>query len=174
MNGGRLHRPARRAQIALGFALIGAILLTACGKAPAKRMDEAMIRRFVQVGQFAAERRDADALCAQLADDAEIRLIEVRFSSSELHDYDKPRWCDFIRRAYAALPAGVAIRTATELTSLEIAADGQSAELRMNVTETIQVGGQELHATSRQRASIALIDGKPRYTRVSARVSGKR
>jgi hypothetical protein len=167
------HRANLRATALLPVALM-AVLLTACTKSAPARLDEPTIRRFVQAGAQAAARHDADALCAQLSDDAEVRLVQIRFSSSDVERYNKPQWCDFARRTYAAVPQGVSIQTSVALTSIEITDGGKSAEITMDVHDSVRVGGHELRQTSQQDATVSLIEGQPRYTRLTARLAARR
>jgi hypothetical protein len=151
-----------------------AVFFAACTKSAPTRLDEPTIRRFVQTGAQAAVRHDADALCAQLSEDAEVRLVQIRFSSSDVERYNKPQWCDFVRRTYAAVPQGVSIQTSVALTSIEIVDDGKSADITMDVHDSVSVGGHELRQTSQQDATVSLIEGRPRYTRLTARLAARR
>jgi hypothetical protein len=151
--------------------LLGALSLASCSRAPTKLTD-ASIRTFVNAGLKAHGQRDASAVCAQLADTAEITVTEVRFSGSDVQRFDKPRYCDFLRKAYDALRQAQ-MDTQLNVESLTIAADGQSAELTARVDEQLSLGGQVLARTSSQQTStIGWIDGAPRYTRISARMTG--
>lgn len=62
--------------------------------------------------------------------------------------------------------------TSLNVESIEIAPDGKSAELKVKVTESMSVMGQTVTQRSDQSATLELIDGKPKYTRVTARMSG--
>jgi ketosteroid isomerase-like protein len=136
------------------------------------RLDDATIAAFVQSGVRASEQRDAQALCAQLTEDAQVKLIEVRLSGSHTQSFAKPEWCDYLRKGYADIPPGAQISTALNLQSVELAADGQSAEVSMVVTEQVHIAGQSLQMQSSQSGRITLVGGQARYTALSARVVG--
>jgi hypothetical protein len=136
------------------------------------RLDDSSIRSFVQTGVHASEQRDAQTLCAQLAEDAQVKLIEVRLSGSNTQSFTKPEWCDFLRKGYADIPSGAQISTELDLQSVELAADGQSAEVSMVVTEQVHLAGQSLQMQSSQSGRVALVGGQARYTALSARVVG--
>jgi hypothetical protein len=142
--------------------------LTACSPRTPTKLEDPAIRAFVDAGLKATGRRDADALCAQLADNAEVSLVEIRFSGSNVQQFDKPQWCEHLRKSYAALPRGVAVNTMLNVESMTIAADGQSAE----VVEEMAIAGQSLRMSSQQTAVLGLVGGQPRYTRLSARITG--
>jgi len=113
--------------------------LTGCSKPAPTRLDEAMIRQFVDMGARAVERRDVEAVCGQLAETAEVNITEVRFSSSDTKSYGKAQWCEILRQTYAQIPPGIPYEVAIEITSLELAADGRTAKLRMDVAEAMSV-----------------------------------
>lgn len=136
------------------------------------KLDESTVTAFVQSGVRASEQRDAQALCAQLTEDAQVKLIEVRLSGPHTQSFAKPEWCDYLRKGYADIPPGAQISTALDLQSVELAADGQSAEVSMVVTEQVHVAGQSLQMQSSQSGRITLAGGQPRYTALSARVVG--
>jgi hypothetical protein len=70
------------------------------------------------------------------------------------------------------VPRGVAVNTMLNVESMTIAADGQSAELRAEVVEEMAIAGQSLRMSSQQTAVLGLVGGQPRYTRLSARITG--
>lgn len=135
------------------------------------KLDRAAIEALMQTSAQAIAQRNADVLCAQYDEHAEIKLVEVRFSGSDIKNYAKPQMCDLIRQGYAAMPAGVETNASVNLQSMDIAPDGQSAELSFDVVEELSIGGHPTRTTSQQTATVALIAGQLRYTRVSARMA---
>jgi hypothetical protein len=131
--------------------------LTACSPRTPTRLEDPAIRAFVDAGLKATGRRDAGALCAQLADNAEVSLVEIRFSGSNVQQFNKPQWCEHLHKSYAALPRGVAVNTMLNVESMTIAADGQSAELRAEVVEEMAIAGQSLRMSSQQTAVLGLV-----------------
>lgn len=163
---------------ALAFAGVAALAYAMWTGAPQgsgkslSRLDESTVKAFVQSGVRASEQRDARALCAQVTEDAQVKLIEVRLSGSHTQSFAKPDWCDYLRKGYADIPPSAQISTELNIQSVEIAADGQSAEVSMVVIEQVQIAGQSLQMQSSQNGRIALVGGQPRYTALSARVVG--
>jgi hypothetical protein len=162
---------SRNLAIAVICVLVG-LSLSACSSRTPTRLEDPAIRAFVDAGLKATGRRDADALCAQLADNAEVSLVEIRFSGSNVQQFNKPQWCEHLRKSYVALPRGVAVNTMLNVESMTIAADGQSAELQAEVVEEMSIAGQSLRMSSQQTAVLGLVGGQPRYTRLSARITG--
>lgn len=136
------------------------------------RLDESTVKAFVQSGVHASEQRDAQALCAQLTEDAQVKLVEVRLSGSHTQSFAKHDWCDYLRKGYADIPPSAQISTELNMQSVEIAADGQSADVSMVVIEQVHIAGQSLQMQSSQSGRITLAGGQPRYTALSARVVG--
>jgi hypothetical protein len=52
-----------------------------------------------------------------------------------------------------------------------IAADGQSAELGIEVVEEVGIGGRSMRMVSQQSGTVVLQAGQPRYSKLSARVN---
>lgn len=153
--------------LALAWALAG------CGQRSAAKLDAPMIEAMSRAGAQAAAARDAQALCAQVTDAAEIKIVLVRFSGSDVQTLDKPRYCQMVEAAYADLPEEVNIRTAVDLQSIDIAADGQSAEVVAQVSEEYDLGGRAMRQSSRQSSTVVLVGGQPRYSRISARLAAQ-
>ncbi len=131
-----------------------------------------MIRAFVDTGARASAQRDAAALCGQLSDEAHVQLVEVRFSGSDIKSFDKTQWCELVKQGYAALPTDADISTNVKLQSIDIAADGKSADVRMEVVEEVGIGGQSLRVSTQQNGTVALLAGQIKYTKLSARTAG--
>lgn len=148
------------------------LALAACSPRVPTKLDEPAIRSLVDAGVRASAQRDASALCAQLTDDAQIRLIEVRFSGSDVKTFEKSQWCEYLRQGYAALPQGLAINTSVNLRSIDIAADGKSAELSMEVVEEISSGARSVRMSTQQSGTVILLAGQPRYAKLTARITG--
>ena len=125
-------------------ALALACALAGCGKRSAAKLDAPMIEALARAGAQAAAARDAQTLCAQVAESAEIKMVMVRFSGSEVLTLDKPQYCKLGEAVYASLPAGLNIRSAVDVQSLDIAADGQSAEVTAQVSEDYELGPANL------------------------------
>ena len=164
---------AARARPRLGFviALALACALAGCGKRSAAKLDAPMIEAMARAGAQAAAARDVQAPCAQLTEAAEIRMVMVRFSGSEVLTLDKPQYCQMSEAVYASLPAGLSIRSAVEVQSIDVAADGQSAEVTAQVSEEYELDGHTMRQSSQQSGTVVLVGGQPRYSRISARVA---
>jgi hypothetical protein len=155
-----------------GGYLLALLALVACSPRVPSKLDEPMIRSLASAGARAAAQRDATALCSQLTDDAKIRLVEVRFTGSDIKRFDKPQWCEYLKLGYAAMPANVEVSTSVNVRSIAIAADGKSAGMEADVIEEINLGGRGLRMTSQQSATVVLVAGQAKYSEVSARLTG--
>ncbi|RST48399.1 hypothetical protein [Variovorax sp. MHTC-1] len=155
-----------------GGYLLTMLALVACSPRVPSKLDEPMIQSLTSAGARAAAQRDADALCSQLTDDAKIRLVEVRFTGSDIKRFDKAQWCEYLKLGYAAMPANVEVSTSVNLRSITIAADGKSAGVEADVIEEMNLGGRGLRMTSQQSATVVLVAGQAKYSEVSARMTG--
>ena len=157
--------------LALVIVLALAAALSACDRTP-KRLDRPMIDALTRASAQAAAAGDADAVCALYTEDAQVRVVEVRFSGSEVQQFAKPQFCAYLRSVYAALSsAPMDIRTSYEVQSVQLAADGQSAEVVAVVTDTLSLAGQAMQQSSEQSATVVLLPGgQARYARVAVRM----
>lgn len=164
----------RRSAGALLLALTVLATLGACSRLKTK-IDEDDVRRFIDAGLQASVERNVDALCAQIAEEAQVKLVEFRFSGSKFHTFSKTQWCDQLRASYAAIPPGITIRSSVNIRSIAIAPDRKSADISMDVTEEVGVGSRgTIRVTSQQHGQLVLQAGQLRYTELSARVTGAR
>lgn len=157
-----------------GMCFVIAALTAACSPELTK-LDEKAVHQFLNEAMSAVAKMDADAVCAKFAEHAEFRMVQIRFSGSEIQTLSKAEYCEQLRPAYQQLKgSGMAQSTSLNVESIEIAPDGKSAELKVKVTESMSVMGQTVTQQSDQSATLELVDGKPKYTRVTARTSSDR
>lgn len=161
----------RRFALAMLVAL-AAQAFTACGPRPLTRLDESAVRTHLDESLQASARRDAQALCALVAEEASVTLVFVRFSSSDRVQWSKAQYCDYLRHGYEEIPRDMALATQAQVDAIEIEPGGRSATVRANVRESAEVGGQRIEFNSRQTLTIGLIDGKARFTQIVARMAG--
>ncbi len=157
--------------LAIGAVAWGAWFGLRGGTARAAGLDKPLVEAFVMAGAQAASERNVAGMCNQFAEDATIRLVTLRFSGSAVANYDKPQWCDYLQKSYAALPAGLSIESRVNFLSLEVSDDRQQADVSLEVVETVRMGGRGASASSTQQATIQLVNGQPRYTAASARIT---
>lgn len=155
-----------------GGYLLAMLALVACSPRVPSKLDEPMIQSLTSAGARAAAQRDATALCGQLTEDAKIRLVEVRFSGSDIKRFDKAQWCEYLKKSYAVLPADIEVGTSVNLRSIDIAADGKSASLELDVMEEINMRGRALRMTTQQSATVVLVAGQAKYAELTARITG--
>lgn len=155
-----------------GMCLVVAALAVGCSPKPIK-LDERAVHQFLDEATSAVAKMDAEAVCAKFAEHAEFRMVQIRLSGSDIQTLNKAEYCEQLRQAYQQLKgSGMAQSTSLNVESIEIAPDGKSAELKVKVTESMSVMGQTVTQRSDQSATLELVDGKPKYTRVTARMSG--
>lgn len=166
-------RPMLAGAVTLPLALALACALAACGKRSASKLDAPMIDVMIRAGVKAAAARDTQAVCAQINDDAEIKLVYMRFSGSEVRSLSKSQYCQLTEEGFAALPAGAKVSYSADVQSIDVAADGQSAEVSLRTSEEVEVGGQSLRMTTQQSSTVVLMGGQPRFSRTIARVTAQ-
>lgn len=159
--------------VALASVMALACALTGCGKRSASKLDSPMIEEMVRVGMRATAARDAQAMCALFNDAAEIKLVYVRFSGSEVRSLSKAQYCRLTEEGFAAMPAGAKVRYSADVQSIDIAADGQSAELSLQTSEEAELGGQSLRVTTQQSSTVVLVGGQPRFSRTIVRATAQ-
>lgn len=157
-------RPAGR----IATALLVATLAAGCK--PTK-LNEEMVQDMVHTGLQATANRNATALCDQIAEDAEIRLVLFKFSGSDIRSFSKGEWCDYLRESFVkANETNMQVNINLNIQSLVIAPDGKSADVQTDVLEEVGVGGRTLvRMRSKQIFTVELRKGKPLYTKLSAR-----
>lgn len=165
------QRAATRGRASMPLFAALAVALSACGQRAPAKLDRPTIEALARASAQAAASRDADALCALYTDDAEVRLVQVRFSGSEVQTLAKPQFCEVVRAGYAALPPQASVSTSVDLQSVDIAADGRSADVTVEVTEELALGGRSMRQSRQQTATVVLAaGGQARFSRVSARI----
>lgn len=146
--------------------------IAACGKKPPVGLTEESLRKFYDASLAAVGRRDAKGSCAQYADNAEIKLIKFTQSGSEKTMQSKAEFCKELEASYAQLEAAkLASSIKVDITNIAITADGNSADVQVTVTESIQIMGQSINAKSEQTDHIELTGGKPLITHTTGRIT---
>ncbi|MBB3195506.1 hypothetical protein [Roseateles terrae] len=152
----------------IATTLLFAALATGCK--PAK-LNEEMVQDMIHTGLQASANRNATALCDQIADDADIRLVLFKFSGSDIRSFSKGEWCDYLRESFAkANETGMQVNINLHIQSLVLSPDGKSADVQTDVVEEVGLGGRTLaRMRSKQIFTVELRKGKPLYTKLSAR-----
>lgn len=121
----------------------------------------------------AAAKQDTKAICALYADDAEIRLTTFTRTGSDKKTYGKEEYCALMEFGYAQMKAaGMSSTMKADITDMEIAADGKSADVHSTVTESLRIQGQSINVRTEQSDRVELMGGKPLITKTVAIVKG--
>lgn len=169
MNASSFSRRRALGSLAVLCAVVASVTLTACKP---RKLNEDMLREMTDAGLRATVNRNADALCAQIAEDAEIRIVVFKFSGSDIRTFGKAQWCDYLRESFAKNAPGLTVSVNANIESITIAPGGKTGEMVATMTEEVGYGGRTLvKVTSKQSATVALRDGRALYVKLSARYS---
>jgi len=124
-------------RLILGAALV---LATSINDAAAQstRIDERAAKGFLNAAVQANLRREASLVCRSIQDEVTIFIVGGRTESRK--DMSKADYCIYLASAYASAPAHVRFDASYRLKSLEVEADGRSAQVDAEFEETVDMG----------------------------------
>lgn len=146
--------------IKLSSALMMAALVTACGP----RLTEGDVVAMLDEVNAASERHDADGAVAHFAPDATIMVMKEDASDG----YNQVTVTQYKAMMQLLWSAQVSTESRIVERKVSIAEDGKHATAHAIVIDSLSVAGQRLEETSRQKAEIFLIDGKPKIVALTA------
>lgn len=126
-------------------------------------LTEANIRALYDKMVVVASQRDIEGVLGLMSTDVTIQISAPQ-GSLEL-DADKYR--QLLKQGWSGLDS---YQMAVEIEQIDIAADGQSATVKDTTTETMSMRGHEMSAGMQETASLRLIDGEPKITRIDAQI----
>lgn len=126
-------------------------------------LTEANIRALYADMTAAATQRDIEATLAHMSEDVRIHISAPK-GSLEL---DATQYRQLLKQGWSGLDS---YRMEVEIESIEIAEDGQSATVTDTTRETLSMGGHEMSTGMQEVASLRLIDGQPKITRIEATI----
>ena len=138
-----------------------------CLFAPLAHADSALtedsIRALYDEMTVAASQRNIDGVLGLMSDDVTIRISAAK-GSIEL---DAAKYRQLLQQGWGGLDS---YSMAVEIEQIDIAADGQSATVKDTTTETMSMRGHEMNAGMQETATLRLIDGEPKITRIEAQI----
>lgn len=138
-----------------------------CLLAPLAHADSALtegnIRALYDEMTSAASQRDIDGVLELMSEDVRIEISAAK-GSIEL---DAAKYRQLLQQGWGGLDS---YSMAVAIEQIDIAADGQSATVIDTTTETMSMGGHEMSAGMRETATLRLIDGEPKITRIEAQI----
>ena len=111
----------------------------------------------------AASQRNIDGVLGLMSDDVSLRISADK-GSIEL---DATKYRQLLQQGWGGLDS---YSMAVAIEQIDIAEDGQSAIVIDTTTETMSMGGHEMSAGMRETATLRLIDGEPKITRIEAQI----
>jgi ketosteroid isomerase-like protein len=124
-------------------------------------LTENSIRNLYDQVAAAASQRDIDATLEHMSEDVRIHISTAKGSL----DLDATQYRQLLKQGWSGLDA---YRMEVAIESIEIAEDGQSATVKDTTKETLTMNGHEMSTGMQETASLRLIDGMPKITRIEA------
>ncbi len=143
---------------ALVFGLL-MLLLPAAHAAEALTPDS--IRAMYAEMTAAARARDIEGVLRHMTEDARVLIKD---SGNNL-DLDMTMYRDLLQQGWGAIEG---YQVTISIDSIEVAADGQSATVIDQTQESYQAQGQTLQTSTRETATLRLVDGAPKISLIEA------
>lgn len=138
-----------------------------CLFAPLAHADSALtetnIRTLYDDITAAASQRNVDGVLAHMSEDVSIKISAAK-GSVEL---DAGKYRQLLTQGWGGLDS---YQMSMDIQKIEIAEDGQSATVTDATTETMSMRGHEMTAGMDETATLRLIDGEPKITRIEAQI----
>ena len=112
----------------------------------------------------AASQRDIEGVLGLMSNDVSIKITAAK-GSLEL---DAAKYRQLLQQGWSGLDS---YSMAVDIQRIEIAEDGQSATVTDSTTENMSMHGHEMSAGMQETATLRLIDGEPKITRIEAQIS---
>ena len=119
------------------------------------------LKTFMAKLDAAGERCDVDTLFSNIAELAVISGTGLAQGDTRMYRMNKSQYREMSTRACAVKGDSHAVRT-----NEKISIDGDQATITTDIAETIVLGGREISAKIRRRATVELIDGKLMLTQL--------
>lgn len=111
----------------------------------------------------AAQARDIEGVLRHMTEDARV-LIKDSGNNLDL-DLDMTMYRDLLQQGWGAIEG---YQVTISIDSIEVAADGQSATVIDQTQESYQAQGQTLQTSTRETATLRLVDGAPKISLIEA------
>lgn len=146
-----------------------AIIITLCGAVTAcsdKRLTEAEVRTVMGNVEASVKRHDATGLTANFAPNALI-MVSMPGTGGELTRMSVGEYKTMLEGLWK-----VQLQSSYEVSNREVSlsANGRSATARDVTTEIVLLPGERMESISKQKAEIALVEGRPKIIALTAEV----
>ncbi|MBB1519871.1 DUF4440 domain-containing protein [Aquipseudomonas guryensis] len=127
----------------------------------ADRLNEDNIRAMYAELTAAAQARDIEGVLRHMSEDAR---VQIKDPSGSL-DLDMTMYRDLLQQGWGAIDG---YQVTVNIDSIEVADDGQSATVIDRTQESYQVQGQTQQTSTRETATLRLVDGEPKISLIEA------
>ncbi|UUY07390.1 DUF4440 domain-containing protein [Pseudomonas sp. J452] len=127
----------------------------------ADRLSEDNIRAMYGELTAAAQAKDIEGVLRHMSEDAR---VQIKAPSGDL-DLDMTMYRDLLQQGWGAIDG---YQVTVSIESIEVAADGQSATVIDQTQESYQAQGQTLQTSTRETATLRLVDGEPKISLIEA------
>lgn len=137
------------------------LVLPAANAADALNQDN--IRAMYAELTAAAQAKDVEGVLRHMTEDARV-LIKDPGSNLDM-DLDMTMYRDLLQQGWGAIEG---YQVSVSIDSIDVAADGQSATVIDQTQESYQAQGQTLQTSTRETATLRLVDGAPKISLIEA------
>jgi ketosteroid isomerase-like protein len=137
------------------------LVLPAANAADALNQDN--IRAMYAELTAAAQAKDVEGVLRHMTEDARV-LIKDSGSNLDM-DLDMTMYRDLLQQGWGAIEG---YQVTVSIDSIDVAADGQSATVIDQTQESYQAQGQTLQTSTRETATLRLVDGAPKISLIEA------
>lgn len=123
----------------------------------ADRLSEDNIRAMYAELTAAAQARNVEGVLQHMSEDAR---VQIKDPSGDL-DLDMGMYRDLLQQGWSVIEG---YQMTISIENIEVAADGQSATVIDQTQESYQMQGQSMQTSSRETATLRLIDGEPKIS----------
>lgn len=142
--------------------MLALLLLAAPLANAADALTEQNIRAMYGELIAAAAAKDIEGVLSHMSEDVRIS-IETPSEMGGNMEMDRRQYRDLLTQGWDGVED---YRLEADIHSIEIAADGQTAKVVDLTTESMHIQGMPVKASTLETATLQLIDGKPRFSRI--------
>lgn len=110
----------------------------------------------------AAQDKNVEGVLEHMSDEVRIRIQAPSVMGGDM-EMDKRQYRELLTQGWDGVDD---YRLEVEIQQIDIAADGQSASVRDLTRETLRIQGSEVEASTLETATLQLLDGKVKFSRI--------
>lgn len=142
--------------------LLCLLLVTAPLAQAADRLSEENIGAMYAQLIAAAQDKDVEGVLEHMSDDVHIS-IQAPADMGGGMEMDKRQYREMLTQGWDGVDD---YRLKVDIQQIDIAADGQSANVRDLTTESMRIQGVQVQASTLETATLQLLDGKVKFSRI--------